>query len=76
MTSVPTYDPPSFVLEIFRTHFHLRGIPSFIHALNFKHIDIQRHFTWEFVRAGRAIVNYVSTNVVITDALTRSLPRP
>ena len=41
-----------------------------------KHIAIQYHFTRGLVQDGRIIVNYIPTEAMIADALTKSLPRP
>ena len=44
--------------------------------LRSKHINIQYHFTQDLVRAGRIAVKYIPTKLMITDALTKPLPRP
>ena len=41
-----------------------------------KHIAIQFHFTREQVKRQRITLKYISTKSMITDALTKSLPRP
>ena len=41
-----------------------------------KHIAIQYHFTRGVVQMGQITIKYIPTNVMIADALTKSLPRP
>ena len=41
-----------------------------------KHVDIQYHFTWDLVCAGRIAVKYIPTKLMITDALMKPLPQP
>lgn len=40
-----------------------------------KHIDIQYHFTRKLVRDGRIGLNYVPTQEMVADILTKALPR-
>ena len=40
-----------------------------------KHIDIQYHFTRDLVKEGRISLNYVPTQEMVADMLTKALPR-
>src|SRR5579859_2938583 len=38
-----------------------------------KHIDIQHHFVWECIENGNIILQYVPTNEMAADAMTKGL---
>jgi len=40
-----------------------------------KHIDIKLHFTRELVEKGEIVVQYLRTDLMIADILTKSLPK-
>ena len=41
-----------------------------------KHINIQHHFIHDLIKEGRIHLNYVPTNDVVADLLTKALPHP
>src|SRR3954447_3482679 len=47
-----------------------------VHHARTKHIDIQHHFIREKVKSREIELEYISTNKMIADALTKSLPKP
>ena len=49
--------------------------PDITYAVN-KLIGIQYHYTRELAHAGRIAVKYITTKLMIADALRKPLPRP
>jgi len=50
-------------------------IKNSIHFIHTKYIDIQHHFICEKVEHGVIEMKYVSTQCIITDVLTKTLPK-